>query len=268
MTEPSIGEGLRVYASVLGGHALPSGSLLLGASVAALIAYGAWLAVKMGRPAATADAVAAAIGAVALWCVSQMHPVLLERTALVLLVVALPPLAVALAYAPSRSLRFGLLALIVASQGAALVARDATRSETAYPEDWRGAVSTLVARNAGEPVLVLGGFDVSVLPHLAPDFARQASIRGVVRSGDRLSAKVVDRLPYAARFRAEELCALTRGGALGVWSLGREDASGPELSIIQAALEAHGSRLEEALSFGLVGLRRWSVLAGCQGSPE
>jgi hypothetical protein len=263
---PDLAEALVVLGNVLGALYL---NLLWG--LAALICLllltaAGWMALRRRQAEALGLIAGLATGAAALIGMSQLSPVMLDRTALFLLVFALPLYGFALArmLRPGRglfwpALALGALLLALHARGAAN--RHAVMAEQGHREGWREAVAALERRiRPGEPVLVLGAYEVAAIPHYAPRLltASPPPLRGLPGREGRLGVMIMDGLAYAAPFDAAELCRLSaRAG--GFWTLGRENVMAPELAGLASWMRTrHGSVPVATEEYAQVVLRHWS----------
>ncbi len=265
MRAPDTLEALGIIGSVLGAHQLGALGFAVSGAMLALMAVGTVSGLERRDADTLGNAAAFGFAACGLYIVSQSVPVMLERTSLTLVLFAIPLAVQGLVRLRPPLLGCLVFVALLASQIVALTMRDADRAQAGRNEDWSGAVTTLARDHAGEPVLILGGFEIAALPHYAPGLQNRAAIRSVSSGAERLSAAVARNLPYAGLFREEEICALSQAGRLGFWSLGREDMAQLEVGMIERALSARGARLERVMDFGLVRLRRWSA-PDCAGA--
>ena len=259
MRAPDAMEALRIVGSVLGAHQLGTAGFVVAGAMLALVVIGTASGFARRDAEALGNAAAFAFAGFGLFIVSQSVPVMLERTSLMLVLFAIPLAVQGLVRLRPPSFGGLIFAALLSSQILALALRDADRAQAGRDEDWSGAVTTLARDHAGEPVLILGGFEIAALPHYAPGLQDRAAIRSVSSGAERLSAAVARNLPYADVFREDDICALSQGGRLGFWSLGREDMAQLEVGMIEGALSARGAQLERVMDFGLVRLRRWSA---------
>lgn len=255
---PDFREALRIGTVVLLGHSLPVAGPFVAGGMVLLAGYAVVKAPADQRAELLGNAAAFVFAILTLYGVSQFVPVLLERTALFLLLFALPLVAHALSVLRPRALAFAILGGLVMSQIVAMRHREANQISPELREDWRGAVAALSGRvRPGDMVVVLGGFEVGALPHYMPERADSVTIRGVAAAGDRLAVVVLEHLARARPFRLAELCELPGPRQDGLWSMGRRNFSDPDRAEFHRGLESLGSRGSEE-AFGLIALRRWS----------
>jgi mannosyltransferase len=248
---PGLGDSAIIVADVLGGFHLGRLKFLAGVLMAALLGLGAAIAVRRRSAEALGLAAGFALNLLALHGPSQIKPMMLERTALVLLVFALPLAGYAVSALRPRSVAIALgvlvtaLALRGASNGAAEFAGGG------FGEDWRGAVAALARQAApGDLVVMLNPPDSGALPHYAPGLAEQLRLRSIWSPADRMGVELLARLPFVQPLAQGEGC----GGP--AWTLARETRW--ELAAIAAWPPS-----DAAQRFGGVVLRR-RALPDCQ----
>jgi hypothetical protein len=262
---PDLAESLVVLGNVLGALYLNRFWGLAALLCLLLLGAAGWMAYRQLQAEALGLLAGLCTGAAALIGMSQISPVMLDRTALFLLVFALPLYGFALArlLQPRRrlfwpALALGVLVLALHARGAAN--RQAVIAEQGHREGWREALVALERRiHPGEPVLVLGAYEVAAVPHYAPRLlAAGHPVQGLPGREGRLGVMIMDGLGYAAPFDAVELCRLS-AGAGGFWTLGRENVMRPELAGLARWLETrHGSAPVATEAFAQVVLRHWS----------
>jgi hypothetical protein len=212
-----------ILVDLLGGFHLGRLKALVAVIAGGALVLAAVLAVRRRSPHAVGLLAGFVFGVAALHGISQVKPILLDRTALFLLVFALPLIAFALTSLRPRLVGAALAAvLLLLSARGALTRAEAFAAE-GFREDWRGAVAALArAAQPGDLVVLTNPPDSGALPFHAPGLAERLRLRAVVVEGDRLGAALMARLPHAAPVRPAELC----GGE--AWVLARETPWEPE----------------------------------------
>lgn len=213
----TLSETWRILVNLLGGAFLGRLKLVAGLFALALLAAAAVLGWRQRRPEVIGCLAAFAVGFLALHLASLAQPVLLDRTALALLVFAMPPLGFVLAALRPRWLGLALGVALLALGLRATVERAQLMAREGHREDWAGAVAALAAQAApGEVVLVLAAPDAGAIPHYAPGLERRLAVRILVQPNSRLDATLAGLLPYARALAPGEGC----GGP--IWTLARE----------------------------------------------
>jgi hypothetical protein len=204
---PDLATSAGIVLDMLGGYHLGRLKPLVAVLALGGVAAGAVLAVRRRRPEALGLLAAFLFGIAALHGISQVKPVLLDRTALVLLVFALPLLAFASTAMRPRAVGIALAAaLLVLSLRGALTRAEAFARE-GFREDWRSAVAALAGRAApGDLVVLTNPTDAGALPFHAPGLAEQLRLRVVVVPGQRLGEVLLTHLPYARAIGPSVLC--------------------------------------------------------------
>ncbi|WP_237214337.1 glycosyltransferase family 39 protein [Falsiroseomonas oryziterrae] len=216
--------GMRAWgvaADVLLGFHLGRLKPVAALAVCALLAFGAWSGWRRDRPEAVGLAAATAFGFAALVAASAATPVLLHRTAMPVLVFALPLVGFAATQLRPRVLGFAAAAMLIlfAARGDASRAADIHRE--GFGEDWRGAIAMLATRAApGDIVVFAYAFTPIALPHYAPEAAPRLRVRVGHGAADRLYRALRPVQPGVLRYDEAEACGRT------VWTLARWLAPG------------------------------------------
>jgi mannosyltransferase len=214
---PSLGATGAILADLAGGFHLGRLKLLAGAAMGATLLAGVVLAVRHRQAEALGLAVGFALNLLALHGLSQVKPMLLERTALVLLAFALPLAGYAVAVLRPRALGLGLCALLLALGLRGALTRAAEFSAHGFGEDWRGALATLAQRAApGDMLVFLNPLDLGALPYHAPALMPRLTIRTLIPRRERLLSELAARAEFARELRPGEGCGTP------AWTLARE----------------------------------------------
>jgi hypothetical protein len=214
---PTLADTAGILADLLGGFHLGRLKLLAAAAMALTLLAGAALAWRGRRAEPLGLAAAFAFGLAALHALSQVKPMLLDRTALVLLVFALPLAGIAAAAIRPRAVGIGLGVVLVALALRGTSSRAAAFAAEGFGEDWRGAVTALARQAApGDLVVMLNPPDSGAVALHAPGLAPRIRLRARVVPEDRLSTALVARLPDVAPLAPGEGCGAP------AWTLGRE----------------------------------------------
>jgi len=214
---PDLAGSAWVMANVLGGFHL--GRLKAAAAGLALsvLVLGAWLAWRRRNAEAAGLAAGFAFGLVALHGVSQFAPMMLDRTALALLVFAAPLGGFAIAALRPRALGMTLAALLLALSLRGTLSHAQAMAAEGFGEDWRGAIAALTARAARGDVVLLGNaVQLGALPLLAPDAVSRLDQRVARDPADRLDAALVKATGLGTWFDPDAACGRT------VWPIGRD----------------------------------------------
>jgi hypothetical protein len=260
IARPDPGDSVAVLAEVLGGFHLGRLKSIPGAVMAALMLAGAAIAWRRREAEPLGLAAAFAFGAAALHGLSQVTPVMLDRTALALLVFAAPLIGFALARIRPRAAGLGLAVLLLALALRGTTMRAEAMAREGHGEDWRRAAATLASRAApGDILLLAGAAELGVMPFLAPPGAPPLRQRVAPAPGERLEQALVAAAGRGTWFDAAEACGAT------VWLMARA----PDADLRLRAL-ALPPAVEET-GFGLVVLRRLAMLPcahdGTGGQP-
>jgi hypothetical protein len=199
---------------------------------------------------------------IAFYGVSQIKPVLLERT--VLFTVAFPAALIGAGVAASGRAR-----LATAILGAALVPQmlgvaNQYGQRSHYGEDWR-ALGAHLAQAAGplDAVVAVGSFEAIAVRFYMGAPAATRPIFTVLGASDRLAVHVVQNLPAMHILRdtadATELCT-NLGDSARVWVASRDPVSYPDfVRAVTRLLQDAGAALGEERRFGALPLQRWSA---------
>ena len=220
-----------------------------------LLACAAALAVRRRDPRAIALLAALATSAALFVLVSQIVPVLLARTALILLVFALPLFGWALATLRPRLLAGGL-GLALAALNLVAIAEyyreEATQGRQHSP--WRHAVEAVERAIApDERAMLIGSFETLALPlYAGPRLRAVRPFLVTALEGDPLSDLVLQRMPDVVVFDPAGPC--PEDGMRGWWiiRLGR-----PEYSAVAARLAACGWTMRSEQDFVRLSVAHW-----------
>lgn len=198
-----------------------------------LLATAVVLAVRRRDAAALALLVAAAVAGGSLVLASLAVPVLIERTALILLVFLLPLFGWVLATLRPRALAVMLgLALLACDLGAIVghYRTDAVEGRRHTP--WARAVERVERRiEPGERAVIAASFAALALPMHAGERLRATRPYGALPpEGDRLGALVAARIAEVQRLDPAGACPAARG----LWTIGFEDAAASPLAPLMA----------------------------------
>ncbi len=214
---PGPAEAAALMTDVLGGYYLGRLKFVAGGAMAVLVLAAAVMAVRRRSAEALGLAAGFALNFAALYGLSQVKPMLLDRTALVLLVFALPLVGYVLAGLRPRALGIALGVLLVAMALRGATVRAGEFARTGFGEDWRGAVAALARQAApGDLVILLNPPDAGAVPYYAPGLADRVRVRPIVAPVDRMGAELLARLPFLRPLGPTEGC----GGS--AWTLSRE----------------------------------------------
>jgi mannosyltransferase len=214
---PDLANTAEVMANVLGGFHFGRLKIVAAALGAVALAAAAVFAIRRRNAEAAGLTAAFAFGLLALHGASQIAPMMLERTALALLVFAAPLMGFALASVRPRTLAIGLSALVVVVWTDGSMRRAAATATEGFGEDWRGAVAALSASAMPGDIILLGMAPaLGAVPLLAPGAAAHLEQRVVRDPRDRLDAALVATTGFGSWFEPAEACGRT------VWAIGRD----------------------------------------------
>lgn len=263
---------LSVFAVPLQGiRPLPGGAVLAAFAAAAAVSglalgWGVWHARRNADAAGMVAAVLVAVGG--LYGVSQVVPVLLERTLLFSLVMFVPLLGGALA-SVAPPVRIGALALLLLVQAPGWAA---VFGPARHGEDWAGfaALARREVAQSGWPVVAMGGFEaVSLDRYLPPGDPARPAVSITPTTGARLTEPVTrlmaGAVPIPQGADGAALCRALDGagrGAGGVLLVVRHSAVLPEMEAAVATMlrSAGGTRAATAEpdpAGGGLALQRW-----------
>lgn len=261
---------LTIWASPgfpLQGFPLELGMMIFGFGLVVIGAGAGWALVTLRRQPETAALAAGAIAAVALFAgVSQITPILVDRTLLFSLALFLPLLGGALAVA-SASARALLGAVVLCAQLPALALAYAPARNGG--QDWRALAADLKheALATGWPVIVRHGVNVLAIEHYLTGGAGRPAVSLTPSKGARLSERMTRVMTAATPLDEEaspsELCSLVgaHGGALLIYTkFGRQEGATAE-----ALLAAAGGHLDMNKHIGPIVLQRWPGTCSASG---
>jgi len=238
MQRPDALEALRLVTRAIMAPFLDARQILASLACGALLLIAAWRALQDRHHRALALLAALLTGALLLALVSQLRPVLLERTALFLLAFALPLYAYAITALP-RPAALAALAGVLLVHAMALqewYAADAAIGRNAQP--WDAAVRLVENRmGAGERIVILGSFEMVAVPlYGGPRLAGSGPVWMTAGDQDRLAGLAITHAPMPVwRFDPDATC--PAAGVPGLWSIGFAEA---QASALQAGLERCG----------------------------
>jgi len=239
IASPSVADTTGILASILGAYYLGRLKALAAILAGALIVSAIAIAWRRRGAEPLALTVALCFGVLALHGLSQVKPVLLDRTALILLVFALPLAGYAVAMLRPRPLGLTLCALLVALCFRGTLSRTAQMAAEGYGDDWRHAIALVTARAAPGDIVLLGVSPaLAALPHYAPGAAPLLRQR-VAPYGDNLDSALLRLSWLGTRFDPAEACSST------VWVIALNQAEEERIRLIDlppGAAELHVGR--------------------------
>ncbi|MBV1799242.1 glycosyltransferase family 39 protein [Siccirubricoccus sp. G192] len=241
--------------------------IALPGALLSLLALGSCLWVGRRNPQIRALSVAFVFAVAAVWGISQVTPILMDRTILFTLALYLAVLAGGLA-----SFRRPLLVALVVVAALAPQAKGTLnhlRSTTFYGEAWDSLAAQLDREaRPGEAIMAIGAFEAVALDY---QFRNGGTLRTTVAVGDaeqgvntvaiRLMTDAV-ALPGSLLGR-KTLCQAV-GGAPAIWLVSREIAAYPEFYAgVERVLRETGSLPLSLDTHGTLMLQRWSAPTRC-----
>jgi mannosyltransferase len=214
---PDFAASAAIMGDVLGGFHLGRLKPLAAGMMLVALLLGAWLGWRRRHAEAMGLAAGLVVGLMALHGLSQFAPMMLQRTALALLVFAAPLAGFGVAALRPRALGLVLATLLLALSLRGALSHATAMAREGFGEDWRGAVAALTARAAPGDIVLLGSASqLGALPLLAPQAAAGLAQRVVRDPANRLDAALVAATGLGAWFDTGEACGRT------VWTIGRD----------------------------------------------